>query len=110
MNLSALLSGLATALLARLESIGGALAISFGTLLMGYASDERQIILDAKQFFLDTYHAKKTAGVADLDAIEEAATAALNKFCHDEENEFHKIVSGVMDLMAGALKRAAGVQ
>jgi len=109
MNIGSLLSLLANALLARLESIGGALAISFGTLLMGYAADERQIILDAKQFFLDTYHAKKDAGADDLNAIEEAATAALNKFCHDEENEFHKILGGVMDLMAGALKRAAGV-
>jgi hypothetical protein len=109
MNIQKLIAGWAGALFGSLESLGASLVASFGMLLMGYAQDERQIFSDCKQFFHDTYVAKVAAGMGDLEAIEEATTAALNKFAHDENSEFHKILSGVIDFTAGSLKRAAGV-
>lgn len=109
MNLEKLVAGWGAALFGQLESLGASLLASFSMLLMGYAAEERQIIADCKTFFHDTYTAKKAAGASEIDAIEQATTAALNKFAHDETSEFHKILSGIIDFAAGALKRAAGV-
>lgn len=108
-SLGTLVSALTSALLARVESIGGSLALSFGSLVMGYTADERQILLNAKQHFLDAYHAAKAAGADELNAIEQAATSAYNSFANEEGNEFHTIVGGVIDFMQGAFKRLAGV-
>lgn len=109
MNLAQLIAGWGASLAGKLESLGASLAASFGMLLLGYTQEERQIIADCKQFFHDTYNAKVAAGESQINAIEETTTAALNKFAHDEEAEFHKILSGIIDFAAGALKRAAGV-
>ncbi len=109
MNLQNIIAGWGAALAGQLESLGASLISSFGMLLMGYTQEERQIIGDCKQFFHDTYQAKIAGGASPLDAIEEATTAALNKFAHDEKDEFHKILSGIIDFAAGALKRAGGV-
>lgn len=109
MNIGAFLAALGAALMSRLESVGGSLAISFGTLLMGYTADERVIFLNAKQKWVDTYNAGKAAGKDEINAIEDATTATLNEFCADEKAELSKVVTGIVTFLEGAAKRVAGV-
>lgn len=109
MTVSAFFASLGAALLARLSSVGAALAAAFGTLVMSFTADERTILLNAKQKFHDTYTAAIAANASEIDAIEQAATATLNQFCADEKAEMAKEVSATVTLLTSAAKSAAGI-
>ena len=103
------LSLLVAAIAARLSSVGAALVQSMGVIFLQLETDERKIILDAKQTFHDEYARRKAAGESEIDAIEGGATAALNKFAHDEADEFHRFVGSVVTQVTYAAKKAAGL-
>jgi hypothetical protein len=109
MNLTTFLQGLANTLLQGAESVGGALLAAFGQIFLQFTSDERSIMLKVKQKWLDTYNAAVAAKASEVDAIEQASTAAYNEFCSDESDEFNKVKSGVIANLEYAAKSTAGL-
>jgi hypothetical protein len=109
MNIEAYFASLGAALLARLSSVGAALAAGFATILMSFSSDERQMLLDVKQHFHDKYTELKAGGASEIDAIEGAGTAAWNTFCADETAIFNKEKDATITLLVSSAKSAAGI-
>lgn len=110
MNIGAFFASLGAALLSRLSSVGAAVAAGFTTIIMSFTADERLILIDVKQTFHDEYQARIVKGSSEIDAIEGAATAAWNKFCHNEELEMVKEADATITLLASAAKSAAGLK
>jgi hypothetical protein len=109
MNLSAFLASLAAAILAQLTSVGAAFAAGLGTIAIGFLSHERDIGNKVMDKFHTTLIAAQAAGKSNIDAIEEAATAAYNEFCHDEVNEFKDEANAIITLLVSSAKSAAGI-
>lgn len=106
--LQSFLAALAATLLQSAESIGGALISAWAQIALQFSSDERDILIKVKQKWLDTYNAEKAKGTDEINAIENASTAAYNEFCSDERDEFNKVKSGVIASVEYAAKRAGG--
>ena len=109
MNIGAFFASLGTALLARLSSVGAAVAAGFATIVMSFTTDQRTILLNVKQKFLDSYNARKSAGASEIDAIEGAATDAYNEFCNEEGKEFSVEAGATIILLESCAKSAAGI-
>jgi len=107
--LQSFLAGLAATLLQSAESIGGALISAWSQIALQFSADERAILIKVKQKWVDTYNAQKTAGASEIDAIENASTAAYNEFCADESDEFNKVKAGVIASVEYAAKSAGNV-
>lgn len=93
-----------------MDSVGAALMSGLSAIASGFLADERLILVNAKATFSDSYGALKAEGKSDLDAIEGAATATLNKFCSDEKAEMAQEVSAIITLLVSSLKSAAGLK
>ncbi len=109
MNIGAFFASLGAALLARLSSVGAALAAGFSTIIMSWTGDQRGIALDVKEKFATSYQARKTAGASEIDSIEGAATDAFNTFCSDEKKEFVQEAGAIITLLESSAKSAAGI-
>jgi hypothetical protein len=109
MTLTAFLQALAAALLTKLSSVGAALAAGFTAVVIGFTEDERAVLVEVKQTFLDEYNKRKAAGTSEIDAIEGAGTAAWNKFCADESAEMAKEADAIITLLVSSAKSAAGI-
>jgi hypothetical protein len=107
--LQSFLAGLTATLLQAAESIGGALIAAWGQIALQFSSDERGILIKVKQKWIDTYNAEKAKGTDEINAIENASTAAYNEFCADETDEFNKVKAGVIASVEYAAKSAGGV-
>ena len=109
MNIAAFFASLGAALLARLSSVGAAVAAGFATVVMSFTTDQRTILLNVKQKFADSYAARKADGASEVDAIEGAATDAYNEFCNEEGKEFSVEAGATIVLLESSAKSAAGI-
>lgn len=109
MNLSVFIAALEAAVLARLSSFGTAFAAGLGAIGIGFLAHERTIGVNVMAKFHDTYTAKKAAGESEINAIEEAATAALNEFCADEAKEFTDEARAIITLLKSSAQSAANL-
>jgi hypothetical protein len=107
---AAIIAALKAVALNAAQSIGASLAIGFSALAAGFLPAEKQILVDAKTEFYNTYDAQKTAGASELDAIENSATAALNKFGSEEGAFMVQEVRATITLLVSSLKSAAGLK
>lgn len=110
MSVSAILAALKAAVLSIATSVGAAFASGLTTIGIGFLADERAIGVKVFQVFHDSYEAAKAAGKSELDAIEEAGTAAFNTFCHEEATEFVKEADALITLLVSSFKSAAGLK
>lgn len=110
MNIGAFFASLEAAILAKLSSVGAAVAAGFATIIMSFTADERTILINVKAVFSTEYRNRIGQGQSEIDAIEGAATAAWNQFCHDEALEFTKEADATITLLASAAKSAAGLK
>lgn len=110
MNIQAFFASLGAALLARASSIGAAVLAGFGTIVMSFTADERQVFADVKQKFHDEYQSRIAAGQAEIDAIEGAGTAAYNTFCNEEGQVFAKEAGALIVLLVSSAKSAANLK
>lgn len=107
--LQSFISGLLATLAQAATSVGGALISAWSQIALQFSSDERDILVKVKQKWVDTYNAEKAKGSSEIDAIENASTAAYNEFCADEKDEFNKVKAGVIASVEYAAKSAGGV-
>lgn len=105
-----LISTLRNAALNLAVSVGASLALGFSAIVAGFLSDEREVLLSVKKKFIEAYDALKASGSDEINAIEGAATAAYNEFCHDEAEVLVKEADAVITLLASSLKSAAGLK
>lgn len=76
----------------KFASIGAAFLGSFGLLLNQFTNDQRTIGTNVIAFWQAHYHAAlAVAGTSEVQAIEQATTAALNEFASEEGSEASKI-------------------
>jgi NADH:ubiquinone oxidoreductase subunit K len=106
MDFTVLLAALKAAVIAKLASIGAAFAAGFSTIAIGFAADERAIGAAVMAKFHESLDAAHKAGVSEVDAIEQAATAAYNEFCHDEVVEFRKEADAIITLLRSSFMSA----
>jgi len=107
-NLSNLISSLKTAVLSAALSLGGALASGLITIAIGFGMDLKDILVKTFTKFHDTYEAALAAGKPELEAIEEAATAARNEFCNDMTAEGAKEADALLTLLTSSFKATLG--
>jgi hypothetical protein len=90
-------------------SIGASLSIGMVSLVGGFTSDEKAILVKCQTKFHDTYEAAIAATPTDIiGAIEKAATAAYNEFTADETAEMAKECGALITLWTSSLKSALG--
>lgn len=109
MNLSIFIAALKAALLAKLTSFGAAFMAGLSVIGMGFVADERAIGVACMAKFHDAHDAAAKAGKTELEAIEEAATAAYNEFCSDQAKEFWKECDAIITLLKSSAQSAAGL-
>ncbi len=110
MDLSVIIGALKAAVLSIASSVGAAFASGLTTIGMGFLAHERTIGANVMAKFHDTYAEAKASGVGEIDAIEQAATASYNEFCHAEVVEFKAEAEAIITLLTSSLKSAAGLK
>lgn len=108
--LNGILAALRAAAATAVSSFGAALALGLNAIAAGFLPAEREILVKAKAAFMTAYDAKKATGASEIDAIEGAATACYNEFCHDEATFMVDEVKAVITLTVSSLKSAAGLK
>lgn len=103
------LAALASTLLQKAESVGMTLAAALGQVFLQMGADEREILINVKQKWIDSYNAEIAKGTDILNAIENASTAAYNEFCAEEKDEFAKVKAGIIANLEYAAKQTAGL-
>jgi len=106
----AIIAALKAVALNAAQSIGASLAIGFSAIAAGFMPAEKQILVDTKAAFYNEYDAQKAAGASEINAIENAATAALNKFGSEEGAFMVQEVRATITLLVSSLKSAAGLK
>lgn len=110
MNLTNFIAALKAAVMAGLSSFGAAFASGLTTIGMGFLASEREIGHKVMASFHDKMSEALAAGKSEIDAIEEAATAGYNEFCHDEIMLFKDEARAIITLAASSAKSAAGLK
>ncbi len=77
----------------KLESIGAAFLSAMAVIFNGFTNDQRAIGTKVAAYWQQKHDDLRAAGKSELEAVEEASTAALNEFFNEEGDEFRKIVS-----------------
>jgi hypothetical protein len=109
MDISIFAAALKAAIMAKLTSFGAAFMAGLSVIGMGFLADERAIGVAVMEKFHATHDAAVAAGKSQIDAIEEAATAAYNEFCSDQTKEFWKESDAIITLLKSSAQSAAGL-
>lgn len=84
----------------KLASIGAAFLGGIGAILNAFTNDQRIIGANVIAFWQAKYHAAlAVTGTSEIQAIEQASTAALNEFAHEEDSEASKIAGAIISLL-----------
>lgn len=87
----------------KLASIGAAFLGSLAVIGNAFTNDQRAIAVNVTAFWQAHYHAAVTAGTAEVAAIEQASTAALNEFCAVEGAELNKVAQLIISALEIAI-------
>jgi hypothetical protein len=112
MNLTAVLAflvSLKNTLLQDVESVGATFVASEAQTALQFGTDERQILIDIKKKWTDTFHAEQAKGTDLVNSIENASTAAYQMFCSEEQDAFTKVKSGTIANLEYAAKKVGGI-
>lgn len=106
----AFLGSLKTTLVQDVESVGATFLASEAQVGLQFGTDERQILIDVKKKWSDTFHAEQAKeGATLVNSIENASTASYQVFCSEEQDAFTKVKSGTIANMEYAAKKLGGL-
>jgi hypothetical protein len=77
----------------KLASIGSAFLGAMGVIFNEFENDQRAIATNVIAFWQAKHSAAKAAGASEIEALEQASTAALNEFFNEERVDLQKVVS-----------------
>lgn len=90
----------------KLESFGAALEAGVGVIFQNFASDQQRIFTNVAAFWQARHGAAIEGGASELDAIEQATTAALNEFAAEEGAEFAQEKMAFITLLGSSARQA----
>jgi hypothetical protein len=104
-SLMALIQPSLTSLEGKLASVGATFGAGLMAVALGFTSAQRGIFTDVIAFWQASYHAAiAVTGTSELDAIEQASTAALGEFIKDEEAAGNQEIEAIITLLTSAAK------
>lgn len=77
----------------KLASIGASFLSAMGVIFNQFENDQRAIAANVIAFWQHRHAEAKAGGASEIDALEQASTAALNEFFNEERADLQKVVS-----------------
>lgn len=94
-----------TAIEGKLASVGATFGAGLMAIALGFTSAQRTIFTNVISFWQAKYHAAiAVTGTSELDAIEQATTAALGEFIKEEGAEGNQEIMAIITLASSAAK------
>jgi hypothetical protein len=104
-SLMALIQPSLTSLEGKLASVGATFGAGLMAIALGFTTAQRAIFTDVIAFWQAKYQAAlAVSGTSQLDAIEQASTAALGEFVKDEEAAGNQEIEAIITLLQAAAK------
>lgn len=104
-SLMALIQPSLTSLEGKLASVGATFGAGLMAIALGFTSAQRGIFTDVIAFWQASYQAAiAVTGTSQIDAIEQASTAALGEFIKDETAAGNQEVEAIITLLESAAK------
>lgn len=77
----------------KLASIGASFLSAMGVIFNTFENDQRAIAANVIAFWQHKHADARAAGASEIEALEQASTAALNEFFNEERADLQKVVS-----------------